>query len=210
MPAAPAGGPSDNERARLRAAGLTDAEITRIFAARGLGSPPPGSGTAAGVPQAPVSGVMGNFSAIWAHARNIIPTMAAQIMTVFSTSASASARAASLLAVMVKAAFVLVFAYVVALEFSQLRAATDRARVEACQARQQSLNMNRPTFSEDSIAVKKAAEERARKISGRPPKQETPEEQEKERSLQQKRQEKEKRYEEMDAQWQKDCADVAP
>jgi hypothetical protein len=133
-PETPAAGSSDVERARLRAAGLSDDEITRIFATRGQGVQPAGGG-AVGVPQLPVSGAMGNFSAIWAHARNIIPTMAAQIVTVFNTSAGAAARISALLSVMVKAAFVCVFAYVVALEFSQLRSATDRAHAEACQAR---------------------------------------------------------------------------
>ena len=124
--------PSNTERARLRAAGLSEDEITRILVARAGGMPPAG---AAAVPQAPVSGVMGNFSAIWAHARNIIPTMAAQIMTVFNTSAATPARIAALLSVMVKAAFVCVFAYVVSLEFSQLKSSTDSARAAACNAR---------------------------------------------------------------------------
>ena len=144
MPGTPAAGFSDTERDRLRAAGFTDDEIARIVVARA-----PAAGTDVGVPQAPVSGVMGNFSAIWGHARNIIPTMAAQIVMVFDTSTGATARITALLSVMVKAAFVLIFAYVVSLEFSQLRSATDRAHVEACQARATARGMFRPTFSQN-------------------------------------------------------------
>jgi hypothetical protein len=199
----PAASSLDAELARLRAAGLTDDEITNILANRRIGATP-----GAGMPQAPVTGAMSNFSAMWTHARNIIPTAAAQIVLVFDTSAATTARISALLAVVVKVAFVLIFAYVVLLEFSQFRSSTARARVEACQARQNFIFSSRPAARYTPEG--KEETERFLRSQGIPPKIQTPEEIEKEKRQFKETEEQDKRFQEMYAQWKKDCGDVAP
>jgi len=137
---AAAGTPLDAERARLRAAGLTDDEISKIFVGRELGASTQQAGYSAGAPgQSPMTGALANLSAVWAHARGIIPTVAAQILTVRNSSVPASERLAAGISLLVKAALLLVFAYVVSLEMIQFRLATDRARAETCSARQKVL-----------------------------------------------------------------------
>ena len=76
--------PLDAERARLRAAGLTDDEISRIFVARELGAQPQqaGAGAPAGTAgQGVMSGVLNNLNAVMAHVRGVIPAIANQIVT---------------------------------------------------------------------------------------------------------------------------------
>jgi hypothetical protein len=127
--------PLDAERARLRAAGLTDDEISKIFVARELGAQPQQTGAPAGAAgQGVMSGVLNNMNAVLAHARGVIPAIANQIVTLRDSSASASARITAGLSLTVKAALVVLFGYVVLLEFSQLRSATERAEADALRA----------------------------------------------------------------------------
>jgi hypothetical protein len=136
--------PLDAERARLRDAGLTDDEISKIFIARELGtSPQPDRAAPAGVAgQIHMSGVLANLNALWAHAGGIIPTIATQFVTVFSRTATASARLAALLSLMVKAALLATIAYVVMIEFAQLKIGLERQKAESCSARMKAVTDN--------------------------------------------------------------------
>jgi hypothetical protein len=112
--------PLDAERARLRAAGLTDDEISRIFVARELGAQPQQAGAPAGTAgQGVMSGVLNNFNAVLAHVRGVIPAIAQQIVTLRDSSASASARITAGLSLTVKIALILVLGYAVWQEWRQ-------------------------------------------------------------------------------------------
>ena len=82
-----------------------------------------------------MTGVLTNLSAVWAHARGIIPAVTAQILTVRNSLAPASERLAVGSSLMVKTALLLVFAYVVSLEMIQFRLALDGSQAETCSAR---------------------------------------------------------------------------
>jgi hypothetical protein len=136
--------PLDAERARLRAAGLTDDEISRIFVARELGAQPQQAGAPAGTAgQGVMSGVLNNLNAVLAHARGVIPAIANQIVTLRDSSASASERITAALSLAVKAAIISVFGFAVWQEWRQhilyapdiSAAQLDRGRAEACSAR---------------------------------------------------------------------------
>jgi hypothetical protein len=86
-----------------------------------------------------MTGVMTNLSAVWAHARGIIPAVAAQILTVRNSSVPASERLAAAISLATKAVLLVVFAYVVSLELSQLKSGAARAHADACNARLQFL-----------------------------------------------------------------------
>jgi hypothetical protein len=121
-PDTPASAPLDAERARLRAAGLTDDEISRIFVARELGAQPQqaGAGAPAGTAgQGVMSGVLNNFNAVLAHVRGVIPAIAQQIVTLRDSSASTSARITAGLSLTVKAALILILGYAVWQEWRQ-------------------------------------------------------------------------------------------
>jgi hypothetical protein len=136
-PHTPPARPLDAERARLRSAGLSDDEISRIFVARELGAQPQqaGAGAPAGTAgQGVMSGVLNNMNAVMAHLRGVIPAIANQIVTLRDSSASASARITAGLSLTVKAALVVLFGYVVLLEFSQLRSSTEIARQQVGKA----------------------------------------------------------------------------
>jgi hypothetical protein len=81
-----------------------------------------------------MTGVLTNLNAIWAHARGVIPAVAAQMLTVRNSSAPASERLAAGISLMVKTALPLVFACVVSPEMIQFRFALDRSWAETCSA----------------------------------------------------------------------------
>jgi len=113
--------PLDAERTRLRTAGLTDDEISRIFVGRELGAKQASdAGASAGAPNLGVmSGVTNNMTVVLAHVRGFIPAIASQILTVRDRSASASARLAAFLSLVVKAAFIFALGYAIAQEWNQ-------------------------------------------------------------------------------------------
>jgi hypothetical protein len=127
---------------------VTDDEISKIIVARALGVQSQHEGAAAEAHgQAAMSGALSNFNAVMAYARGIIPAVASQIMTVRDRSATASVRLAAFLSLLVKAALLAIFGYVVSLEFTQLRLSIDRARADACIARSQNLVNTMPNVN---------------------------------------------------------------
>jgi hypothetical protein len=136
--------PLDAERARLRASGLTEDEISKIFVARELGRQPQQAAASAGpAGQSIMSGTLNNLSAVLSHVRGVIPAIARHIITVRDRSASASARLTAALSLTATAGLILVLGYAVLQEWKQhIVSATEiataqvgKTRAEACTAR---------------------------------------------------------------------------
>jgi hypothetical protein len=144
----PSARPLDAERARLRAAGLTDDEISRIFVARELGAQPQqaGAGAPAGTAgQGVMSGVLNNMNAVMAHVRGVIPAIAKQIVTLRDSSASASTRITAGLSLTVKAALILVLGYAVWQEWNQhIISAPELAKQQTRKAKAEADAVNQP------------------------------------------------------------------
>jgi len=112
--------PLDAERARLRAQGCTDAEISQIIIQReahGRASPPQlasGAAPAQGV----LSGVLSSFVAVVSHTRSYIVATKADLATLFGT-ASPAARLKAGGSLALKAVIVAVLGYAALQEWNQ-------------------------------------------------------------------------------------------
>ena len=102
----------DAERARLRSAGYTDAEVSQILIAQASQQP---AGTGQGV----MSNVLSSILGVASHARALIPTFRKDVETVFDGAATASARAGAVASLAVKATVVIVLGYAAYQEWSQ-------------------------------------------------------------------------------------------
>ena len=107
-PETPAAAPLDAERARLRSAGYTDAEITHILTQREIGASPQQS---AGSGQGVMSNVLSSIVAVASHARAVVPSFRKDMATVFDGAATASARAGAAASLAVKVVVILVLGY---------------------------------------------------------------------------------------------------
>jgi hypothetical protein len=116
------------ERERLAHAGYSETEISQILIAR--------EARQGGAAQGGVAGVLSNLTAAMAYARNFLPSLKADFVKMLSPEVSFGARIEAAIAVTLKATVVALLAYIVSLECIQLKANTDRARAEACIARQ--------------------------------------------------------------------------
>lgn len=137
------------ERARLRKQGYSDDEIAQILISRAVGghqSESPAHGV--------MTGVASNLAAAGTYAKNFIPGLVADFVTIRDPDAVPNARGAAAVAFAVKIIVVAVIGYVVLQEFSQLRSATIRASAEACVAEQQAVLKSMPSNPEadDSYA----------------------------------------------------------
>ncbi len=104
--------PLDAERARLRALGLTEAEVSQVLInqASGLGSPQP----AGVVPvQGNMTGVLGNASAVLSHARGALPAIKAELGNLSDSTAPAKSRGISTLKLAGVALIVTVLGYAI-------------------------------------------------------------------------------------------------
>jgi hypothetical protein len=125
----------DAERARLRSAGYTDAEISQILIARASQQP---AATGQGV----MSNVLSSILGVASHARALIPTFRKDVETVFDGAATASARAGAVASLAVKATVVIVLGYAAYQEWKQhiiyapqiAAHQTDQTKAEACNA----------------------------------------------------------------------------
>ncbi len=121
----------EGERDRLRKAGFSDQEISQILVARETAGQPAAVGVGSGL----MTGVLNNLSAVTAHARNIIPSLKADLAHLLDSEASAAERLGAAVTLAFKAAVIAVLAYVVSLEFSQLQSMVAKTKAEACSAR---------------------------------------------------------------------------
>ena len=110
--------PLDAERARLRSAGYTDAEISHILTQREIGAAPqpaaPGAASTPGV----LSGVLSSFVAVASHTRSYIVATKADLATLFGT-ASPAARLKAGGSLVLKAVIVAVLGYAAMQEWNR-------------------------------------------------------------------------------------------
>jgi len=135
-PEIPTAAPLDAERARLRSAGYTDAEIGHILMQREIGASPqqpvPGAAPTSGV----LSGALNSLVAVASHARGYIVGTKADFATLFGT-ASPAARVKAGGSLVLKAVIVAVLGYAALQEWNQhIINATEIARSEAVIKRQ--------------------------------------------------------------------------
>jgi hypothetical protein len=111
----PAAATLDAERARLRSAGYTDAEISHILTQREIAASPQPVGVGQGV----MSNVLSSIMAVGSHARAVIPSFRKDVATMFDGAATASARAGATASLVVKAVVILVLGYAAWQEWNQ-------------------------------------------------------------------------------------------
>jgi len=133
-PKRPSSTPSDleTERARLRTAGFSDAEISQILVARETGA-----GGKASFGSGVATGLLNNVDAIVTHVRGLVPSFKGDLTRMLDRDAGGVARIGGALSLGVKAAAIVVVGYFVYLEAVQFRASAYKAWAEACIARQQ-------------------------------------------------------------------------
>ncbi len=120
----------ESERERLTKAGFSKAEISQILIARETGAAQ-GMGGGHGV----LSGVLSNLAAVMTHARNFLPSLVVDLARMLNRRVPPIQRMEAALTLVAKCAVIGVLAYVVDLEFIQLKASAERTRAEACSAR---------------------------------------------------------------------------
>jgi hypothetical protein len=143
MPDTPTAAPLDNERARLRGAGYTDAEISHILTQREIGASPQPAGASHGV----MSNVLSSIVAVASHARLLIPSFRKNVATMFDGAAAASSRAGAAALFVVKAVVVLVLGFAAWQEWQQhiisataiADAQVRKIRAEECSARSKAI-----------------------------------------------------------------------
>ncbi len=119
------------ERERLTKAGFSKAEISQILIAKESGAAQGMGGGGHGV----LSGVLSNLAAVMTHARNFLPSLAVDLARMLNRHVPPLLRLEAAVALVAKCAVIGVLAYVVDLEFIQLKASAERTRAEACSAR---------------------------------------------------------------------------
>jgi hypothetical protein len=136
--------PLDAERARLRAAGYTEAEISQILIARA--SAPAQAPGATGQPVAPgvFSGTLGNVGAAMSYGRSFLPTLRGDLVKTFDRALSPIRRIEAALFLAFKVAVIAVIAYAVKQEWDQhiisaTETAAQQAKKMAADARQSEL-----------------------------------------------------------------------
>jgi len=113
--------PLDAERARLRALGHTEAEISQILILQEAAKTSPLAAGAAPV-QGTMTGTTGNLAAAASFVRNFVPGMVADFGTMRNPAAASQARGQAAVYLALKVVVILVVAYVISLELRQLKA----------------------------------------------------------------------------------------
>ncbi len=75
--------PLDAERARLRAAGYTDSEISQILIARATSPSQATAGAGQAAPPGVFSGTLGNVGAAMSYGRMFLPTLRGDLVKMF-------------------------------------------------------------------------------------------------------------------------------
>ncbi len=118
------------ERERLAKGGFSEAEISQILIARETGAAHGMGG--GGI----LSGVLSNLTAVMAHARNFVPSLLADLAHILNRRLPPLLRLEAAFTLVAKCVVIAVLAYIVSLEFTQLKALSDKAKAEACIERQ--------------------------------------------------------------------------
>ncbi len=122
----------ESERERLTKAGFSKAEISQILIARESGATQGMSGGGHGV----LSGVLSNLAAVMTHARNFLPSLVVDLAGMLNRRLPPIQRMEAALTLVAKCVVIGVLAYIVSIEFTQLKALSDKAKAEACIERQ--------------------------------------------------------------------------
>jgi hypothetical protein len=109
--------PLDAERARLRALGLTEDEVSRLLNPKESGGNSQQAAGAAPVQGQPMSGVLGNASAVLSHATGKLTGLKDHLATLFNPTAPAKSRAKSFAVLAFAAAIAVVLGYVLYQEY---------------------------------------------------------------------------------------------
>jgi hypothetical protein len=123
------------ERERLTKAGFSKAEISQILIAKETGAAQGMGGGGHGV----LSGVLSNLAAVMTHARNFLPSLAADLARMLSRRVPPLQRMEAAFTLVAKCAIIAVLAYVVQLEFVTLRANAQHAKAQACETSMKAL-----------------------------------------------------------------------
>lgn len=160
--------PLDAERARLRSAGYTDAEISHILTQREIAASPQPAGAAG---QGVMSNVLSSIVAVASHARVLIPTFRKDVETVFNSTATASVRAGATASLAVKAVVVTVLGFaawqewkqhiIYSTEIAESQARKLKAEADAASGRPTRLCELDHTCSENREATPLSADDRA-------------------------------------------------
>jgi hypothetical protein len=135
----PAASPLDAERARLREAGYTDAEVSQILIARASAA----SQQPAAAGQGVMSNALSSLVGVASHARAVIPSFRKDVATMFDGAATASARAGATASLLVKAVVILVLGYAAWQEWNQhIISGTEIARQQAIKAKAEAQAMS--------------------------------------------------------------------
>jgi len=127
--------PLDAERARLRAAGYTDAEISQILIARASAPQQATGGAGQAAPPGVFSGMLGNVGAAMSYGRSFLPTLRGDLVKTFDRALSPIQRIEAALFLAFKVAVIAVIAYAVNQEWQQhIVAATEKANADALRA----------------------------------------------------------------------------
>jgi hypothetical protein len=137
-------GSAEDERARLKGQGYSDAEISQILIMRETGNTTAkggfGTGTAAGA-------FLNNLDAVLAYARHLVPSFKSDLERMFDASAAKADRAAGALSFSLKCAALGVIGYFLYIEAIELKARALDTWAKACISRQQNA-INHATMNE--------------------------------------------------------------
>jgi hypothetical protein len=137
---APQQTPLDAERAKLRAAGYTPDEISKILIARAVAPAQAASGGAGGVvgQQGMLSGALNNFNAALSAAKNALPNVLLDLRNIFAAGVTPAARAKAASSLAIKALLVLVVGYAISQEWQiHIISAPKTAAAQAEKAQQE-------------------------------------------------------------------------
>ena len=113
--------PLDAERAKLRAAGYTEREVSQILIARAVAPAQAASGGAGGVvgQQGMLSGALNNFGAALKTVQNALPNALLDLRNIFAADVTPATRVKAGGSLVIKALLVLVVGYAISQEWQQ-------------------------------------------------------------------------------------------
>ena len=161
---APPATPLDAERARLRAAGYTDAEISQILIARASAPQQAAGGAVQGAPPGVFSGTLGNVGAAMSYGRMFLPTLRGDLVKMFDRAQSPVRRIEAALFLAFKIVVIAAIGYAVKQEWDQhIMSATQTAANNSDLTAAQAKKMK----AEADAAEQVAAGEKAKSCSER-------------------------------------------
>lgn len=125
------------ERAKLRAQGFNDYEISKILIARATGGGSHGGGGSLG--PGVLGGHLANFGTVLGLARNALPNFLHELETVLFGGVSPRERFRAFGSVLVKSAFIAVLGYFASIEINMVLIEMRKRHAEECKVRQETM-----------------------------------------------------------------------